>query len=57
MAKVFNGAKPHDLTQIFENPPKIAINLLSAKQIGFDPSIDLMGVADEIYQFIGDKAF
>jgi len=57
IAKVFNGAKPRELTQSFENPPKIAINLLSARRIGFDPSIDLMGVADEIYQFIGDEAF
>ncbi len=57
IAKVFNGAKPRNLTQVFENPSKIAINLMSARKIGFDPSIDLMGAADELYQSVGKKTF
>jgi ABC-type uncharacterized transport system substrate-binding protein len=49
LAKVFNGAKPNQLTQCFEQPPKIAINLETARLIGFDPPIVLLGAADEIF--------
>jgi ABC-type uncharacterized transport system substrate-binding protein len=49
MAKVFNGAKPRQLNQIFEGPPKVAINLKTAQLIGFDPPMVLLGAADEIY--------
>ncbi len=49
IAKIFNGAKPRNLTQIFQNPPKIAINLKTAQLIGFDPSVDIVGAADEIF--------
>ncbi len=52
IAKVFNGAKPRDLDQLFEDPPKIAINLKTAEIIGFDPPVDALGAADEIYQSI-----
>lgn len=52
IAKVFNGAKPRDLDQVFESPPKIAINLATASIIGFDPPVDVLGAADEIYQEI-----
>lgn len=49
IARVFNGAEPGQLTQQFQNPPKIAINLKTAQQIGYDPSVDIVGAADEIY--------
>ncbi len=49
MAKVFNGAKPRQLNQVFEGPPKVAINLKTAQLIGFDPPMVLLGAADEIY--------
>ena len=48
-AKVFNGAKPNELDQLFERPPKVAINLKTAEIIGFDPPVVLLGAADEIY--------
>lgn len=51
-AKVFNGAKPNDLQQLFQEPPKIAINLKTAELIGFDPPVVLLGAADEIYREI-----
>jgi ABC-type uncharacterized transport system substrate-binding protein len=51
-AKVFNGAKPNDLDQVFEEPKKIAINIKTAIAIGYDPPIDVLGVADEIYEDI-----
>ena len=50
IAKIFNGAQPRQLTQIFEEPPKIAINIQTAKAIGFEPPIEIFGIADEIYQ-------
>lgn len=49
IAKICNGAKPRNLTQIFQNPPKIAINLKTAQMIGYDPSVDIVGAADEIF--------
>jgi ABC-type uncharacterized transport system substrate-binding protein len=52
IAKVFNGARPRQLEQLFEGPPKIAINLKTAEIIGYDPPFDVLGAADEIYQEI-----
>ncbi len=49
MAMVFNGAKPRQLNQVFEGPPKVAINLKTAQIIGFDPPMVLLGAADEIF--------
>ena len=51
-AKVFNGAKPRALDQVFEEPKKIAINLKTAVAIGYDPPIDVLGAADEIFEDI-----
>jgi ABC-type uncharacterized transport system substrate-binding protein len=50
IAKIFNGAHPGELNQIFEDPRNIAINLNTAKAIGFKPPKGLMMVADEIYE-------
>ncbi|MBI9089213.1 MAG: ABC transporter substrate-binding protein [Desulfobacterium sp.] len=55
IAKIFNGSKPRDLEQFFEDPPRIAINLKAAQIIGYNPSIDILSAADEIYDTI-DKA-
>ncbi|ABM05018.1 ABC-type uncharacterized transport system, periplasmic component [Psychromonas ingrahamii 37] len=52
IAKVFNGAKPGQLIQLFEEPPKVAVNLKTAKIIGFNPPLLLLGAADEIYHEI-----
>jgi ABC-type uncharacterized transport system substrate-binding protein len=52
VAKVLNGARPNQLDQLFEEPPKIAINLKTAELIGFDPPVVLLGAADEIYREI-----
>lgn len=52
IAKVFNGAQPNQLDQLFQEPPKIAINLKTAELIGFDPPVVLLGAADEIFKEI-----
>jgi ABC-type uncharacterized transport system substrate-binding protein len=49
IAKIFNGAKPRQLDQIFEAPTSISINLKTAEIIGYDPPLDVMAIADEIY--------
>ena len=52
IARIFNGAKPRDLPQIFEDKARIALNLKTAQQIDWDPPIDILGAADEIYDHI-----
>ena len=52
ISKVFNGANPNQLDQLFQEPPKIAINLKTAELIGFDPPVVLLGAADEIFKEI-----
>jgi len=51
-AKVFNGAMPRVLDQVFEEPKKISINLKTAVAIGYDPPVDVLGAADEIFEDI-----
>lgn len=51
-AKIFNGAKPRELDQVFEDPTSIAINMKTAQRIGYDPPIDVIAIADEIYHDI-----
>lgn len=50
--KIFNGAKPGDLPQIFEDPPKISLNLETAKYIGYNPPVEILVAADEIFRKI-----
>jgi ABC-type uncharacterized transport system substrate-binding protein len=52
LAKMFNGAEPGKLVQLFEEPPKIAINIKTAEVIGFNPPVDIMLAADEIFNDI-----
>ena len=52
IAKVFNGAQPNQLNQLYEEPPKIALNLKTAEIIGFDPPIVLLGATDELFEEI-----
>jgi ABC-type uncharacterized transport system substrate-binding protein len=52
IAKVLNGTKPNQIVQLFEEPPKIAINLKTAEIIGFNPPILLLGATDEIFHEI-----
>jgi ABC-type uncharacterized transport system substrate-binding protein len=49
---ILQGEKPRSLTMVDDAPPKIAINLFVAQKISFDPSFDLLGASDEIYQDI-----
>lgn len=50
IARIFNGARPRLLTQIWVDPAKISLNLATARHIGFDPTLDMLLAADEIYE-------
>lgn len=50
IARIFNGARPRDLSQLWVDPPKIALNLSTARRIGFDPPVDILLAADEVYE-------
>jgi hypothetical protein len=52
IAQIFNGTRPRDIGQVFEQPNVIAINLETAERIGFEPPKGIMKVADEVYEHI-----
>ncbi len=54
-AKVFNGAQPNQLTQFFEEPPRMAVNLKTAEIVGFNPPLLLLGAADEVFRDISSE--
>lgn len=49
IARILNGAKPRDLDQVWIDPAKIALNLDTARAIGFDPPIDILLAADDVF--------
>lgn len=52
IARIFHGASPRELSQIWLSPAEIAINLKTAELIGFDPPIDILLASDEVYDSI-----
>jgi len=50
IGQILNGAKPRDLPILFADPANIAINLNTARSIGFDPPVDVLEAADEIFK-------
>ena len=50
IARALNGAQPRQLSQLWVDPPKIALNLSTARRIGFDPPVDILLAADEVYE-------
>lgn len=52
IARILNGAKARALSQEWQDPPKIALNLKVAEIIGYDPPVDIMMAADEIFEDI-----
>ncbi len=48
--EILKGKKPRELSQTFENVPKIAVNVKTAQIIGFDIPIDVISSSDEIYR-------
>jgi ABC-type uncharacterized transport system substrate-binding protein len=52
MARVFNGEKPRDIEQIFEDPKLIAVNTEVARIIGFEIPASILQIADVVYDKI-----
>ncbi len=50
ISHILNGISPRKLNQHFENSPSIAINLETARIIGYKPPIDLLISSDEVYK-------
>lgn len=51
-SRILAGESPGALPMIFEDPAKIAINLVTAMTIGYDVPVDILVAADEIFQSI-----
>jgi len=49
IAKILNGAKPRELSQIFKEENHILINSEAARRIKYEISETLLGIADKIY--------
>jgi ABC-type uncharacterized transport system substrate-binding protein len=49
IARILNGESPGDLTQVWTDPSKLAINLQTARLIGFDPPVEALFAADELF--------
>lgn len=50
IARIFNGAKPRELSQIWIDPARISLNLETARAIGFNPPVDVLIAADDVYK-------
>jgi ABC-type uncharacterized transport system substrate-binding protein len=50
IAQVLRGTAPGDLSQFFRHPDAIAINMTTARKIGYDPPPGILEIADEIYK-------
>lgn len=48
--KILNGAKPGSLNQLFADPLDIAINIKTARQIGFHIPETILRIATEVYE-------
>lgn len=52
IGRILNGALPRALDQRWVAPAKIALNLETMEVIGFNPPVDILLAADEIYRTI-----
>jgi len=50
--KILEGAKPREFPIVFAPGPRLALNLAEARIIGWDPPIDVLGLADHVYNKI-----
>lgn len=50
--RVISGESPREISQLFEEPPRMAVNIKSAEIIGFNPPLILLGLADKIFHTI-----
>ncbi|WP_243359356.1 ABC transporter substrate-binding protein [Fundidesulfovibrio terrae] len=51
-SQILRGASPGSLPQVFEDPPVLAVNLETAKRIGFNPPSDVLAESEEVFTSI-----
>jgi len=54
MARIFNGERPRDISQILPDPQDVRINVETAKRIGFHLPVDIISDAQETVAVIQD---
>jgi len=52
LAQIFNGVKPRDLNQVLKEELSLAINLETARIIGYKPPKNLMKITDAVFDKI-----
>lgn len=52
LGRVLGGEAPGEIGQIFEDPKAIAINLATARKIGYRVPVGMVAVADEVFSSI-----
>jgi ABC-type uncharacterized transport system substrate-binding protein len=52
VASVFNGIRPRDLVQLLKDPLRIAINMETARRIGYKPPKNIFRIIDVVYESI-----
>jgi len=52
IAKILNGAKPRELSQIFKEENHILINTEAARRINYEVPETILKIADKIYEKI-----
>jgi len=50
--KILQGEKARNFPIVFAPGPRLAVNLAAAKKIGWDPPIDILASADQVYNEI-----
>lgn len=56
LTRILTGARPRDLPQANPHVPHIALNLAEARRIGWDPPVDVLLGADEVFtSFLSDS--
>jgi ABC-type uncharacterized transport system substrate-binding protein len=56
IASIFNGVKPRDMDQILKDPLRIAINMETARKIGYTPPKNIFRITDAVYEKISTAA-
>lgn len=50
--QIYNGKKPHEISQYYYAPLNLALNLQTAKTIGWKPNFEMLIAVDKIFQTI-----
>jgi ABC-type uncharacterized transport system substrate-binding protein len=53
IARIFNGARPRQLSQVLEESPNISLNLKTAEIVGLYLKADILAAADNVFLTIG----